>query len=49
LSPDLRGEGGALKKSPEVQGEALRAYLSTGVVGGWESSKGYRLTEEVFI
>lgn len=48
LSPDLKGEGGALKKSPEAQGEALRAYFSTGLAGGWESSKGFGLMEEVF-
>jgi hypothetical protein len=49
LSPDLGGEGGAMKKSPEAQGEALRDYFSIGLAGGWKSSKGFRLAEEVFV
>lgn len=49
LSPNLGGERGAMKKSPEAQGEALRAYFSTGLVGGWKSSRGFGLMEEVFV
>lgn len=40
LSPDLGGERGALRKSPEAQGEALRAYFSTGLAGGGQLLKG---------
>jgi hypothetical protein len=49
LSPDLGGERGALRKSPEAQGEALRAYFSTELGGGWVTSKGFGLAEEVFV
>lgn len=49
LSPDLRGEGGAMRKGPEAQGEALRAHFSDGLDDNWKSSKGFDLAEEVFL
>lgn len=43
LSPDLRGQGGAMRKGPTTIGEAIVALLERGIPQDWASSTGNRM------